>query len=312
MPHPTKFKLALVAILSSLAPMASAVTLYASGQLLIPGDPGIPFGQPGHDDSRENYVFEIDSQTGVATSISPVTSGLPAGLGAIGGTLYGWSGNTLQVVDPVVGTTAPAGPATTFSATAFDVAAPGVGFGVTNGDDQLFTVDLATGNASAVGSAGLINDALADAGEVDPNAFIISLGSVGDMLYGIDLSTNSLIKIAPTTGSAEVVGALGSVDSVGDGIFSGYSALTGVDEDEDGEFDALFGAINFVNPAGPESSVRLGGIARFDLNDGTWDLVGLNEQVIFFGMASSPIPEPSSLALLGLGGVVLLRRRNSR
>jgi hypothetical protein len=310
-----RFSHLLLASLSTtclLAASASAVPLFASGQLLIPGDPDIPPGQPGHDDSRENYVFEIDSETGVATPISPVTTGLPAGLGATADTLYGWSGfpgGALQVVDPTTGTTTPVGPTTSFGATAFDVTADGVGFGMTNGDDQLFTVDLDTGNATAVGSAGLVNDALAAAGETDPNAFIISLGSVGDALYGIDLSTDSLIEIDPTDGSADVVGTLGSVDLVGNGIFSGYAGLTGVDENQDGEFDALFGVVNFINPVGPDSTVRLGGIARFDLDDASWDLVGLNEQVIFFGLASAPIPEPSSIALLGMGGVALLRRR---
>lgn len=293
------------------SPSASAVSLYASGQLLLPGDPDIPAGQPGHDDSRENYVFEIDSETGIATPISPVTTGLPSGLGATQDALYGWSGGSLKTVDPTTGTTSSAGPATLFNATAFDVSADGVGFGMTNGDDQLFTVDLDTGNAVAVGSAGLVNVALAAAGEVDPDAFIISLGSVGDLLYGIDLSTNSLIEINPRDGIADVVGAIGSVDLVGDGIFGGYSGVTGVDEDSDGLYDALFTTVNFINPAGSEGSIRLGGIARFDLDDASWDLVGLNEQVIFFGLASAPVPEPTSLALLGLVGFVLLRRRSS-
>lgn len=293
---------------------ASAATIFASGQLLIPGDPGLPPGQPGHDDSRENYIFEIDSVTGNATPVSPVTSGLPAALGATAdGTLWGWAGSRLQVVDANAGTTTPSGPVTAFSATGFDVTSAGIGYGITLGDDQLFSVDLTTGVATSVGMAGAVNTALAAAGGVDPDAFIISLGSVGDSLYGIDLDTNSLVEIDSVTGIAAVVGTLGSLDDVGAGIFSGYAGLTGVDEDADGEYDSLFGAVNFINPGGPIGSVRLGGIARFDLADGSWDLVGLNENVIFFGVASAPaaIPEPTSLVLLGLAGIGLLTVRRS-
>ena len=314
--RPILMVVVLVVAAIAFAPVGvSAATLYASGQLLIPGDPAIPPGQPGHDDSRENYVFEIDSTTGDATPVSPVTTGLPGALGAtLNGTLWGWAGNGLQIVDPITGTTTPAGPVTAFSATGFDVTADGVGYGITLGDDQLFSVDLSTGVATSVGAPGAVNVALAAAGAVDPDAFIISMGSVGGSLYGIDLDTDSLVEIDPTSGVASVVGPLGSVDDVGAGIFGGYAGLTGVDEDADREYDSLFGVVNFINPGGPLGSVRLGGIARFDLTDGSWDLVGLNENVIFFGLASAPVPEPSSILLSALGVSVFgsMSRRRKR
>ena len=301
-----------VAALLGCSTPADAATLYASGQLLIPGDPDIPFGEPGHDDSRESYIFEIDAATGDATPVSPVTTGLPGALGAtVDGTLWGWADSGLQIVDPFAGTTTPAGPSTAFPATGFDVTSDGVGYGITLGDDQLFSVDLSTGVATAVGSAGAVNTALEAAGAVDPDAFIISMGSVGDSLYGIDLATDSLVEIDPSTGVASVVGDLGAVDDVGAGIFAGYAGLTGVDEDSDGEYESLFGVVNFINPGGPIGSLRLGGIARFDLADGSWDLVGLNENVIFFGLASAPVPEPTSLALVGIGSLALSWRRRS-
>jgi hypothetical protein len=63
--------------------------------------------------------------------------------------------------------------------------------------------------------------------------------------------------------------------------------------------------VNFIDPDGPAGSLRLGGIARFDLTDGSWDLVGLNEGVIFFGVASPPaiVPEPTAAALILLAVV---------
>lgn len=129
----------------------------------------------------------------------------------------------------------------------------------------------------------------------------------------MDLDTDSLISFDPGTGNASVVGTVGAVTNGALSVYSGFSALTGVDTNNDGAFDALFGNVNFIdednNPNTP--SQRLGGIARYNLGDGTWSLVGTNPGVIFFGFGSSPdpIPEPtSSLALLGFGACGVLLR----
>ncbi|MEO1297550.1 MAG: PEP-CTERM sorting domain-containing protein, partial [Cyanobacteria bacterium J06636_16] len=147
------------------------------------------------------------------------------------------------------------------------------------------------------------------------NPFVISLGSVDNSLYGIDLDTDSLIQFDPETGDAAVVGEVGTVTADNRAIFSGFAALTGVDSDADGQFDALFGNVNFVDddsdPATPAQ--RLGGIARYDLSDGSWDLVGTNPGVIFFGFGASPVevPEPATLGgLLLIGGLLGWRRRS--
>ena len=66
--------------------------------------------------------------------------------------------------------------------------------------------------------------------------------------------------------------------------------------DTDGQFDALFGNVNFIDddndPATPVQ--RLGGIARYDLSNGSWDLVGTNPALFSFGFGASPaaVPEP--------------------
>ncbi len=296
----------------------NAGTIYASGQLLIPGDPGIPPGEPGHDDTRENYVYQIDTLTGTATPMSPVTSGLPAALaGTLDQRLLGFSGGQLTQVDPSTANQSPIGANNGLSATGFEVLPDNRGF-LTPFDggfstQQLFGIDIATGTASPISaSATEIGDAIDNAagnplGTADP--FIISLGAVGTTLYGIDLDTDSLIALDSDTGAASVIGAVGAV---GGGAYSGFAALTGVDEDADGTFDALFGAVNFFDDDGdPDTAVqRLGGVARYDLTDGTWSLVGTNPGVIFFGFGSSPVPEPAAFSLLAIAGLLALRRRD--
>ena len=96
-----------------------------------------------------------------------------------------------------------------------------------------------------------------------------------------------------------------------DGRYGGFAALTGVDENGDGVYDALFGGVNgFDHDDDPETdSIRFGGVVRYDLADGTFSVVGSNPGLIFFGFASSPVPAPGGLALLAASGVVILRRR---
>lgn len=289
-------------------PFVSAATaqpvIYASGQLLVPG-------QPGHDDTRENYIYEIDVATGVATAVSPVTSGLPAALaGTADGRLLGFSSGQLLDVDPLTGTTTAIGSNNGLSATAFDITAGGRGFILPFNTDfetqQLSSIDLSTGEATSLGSSSAIGDAIDLArgtalGTATP--FIISLGSVGDVLYGIDLDTDTLVSIDGQSGSASVVGSVGAVGAANGGGYSGFSALTGVDEDLDGDFDALYGSVNF---SGDE---RLGGLGRFDLATGEWSLVGTNPGVIFFGFGSIPVPAPGPVGALAVTAVLVARRR---
>lgn len=303
-------------LVESTAAQASAATIYASGQLLIENTPGV------HDDVRENRLYRIDTATGHATPLPVWSTSTPAGLAGVrGGTLYGFRGAQLGLVDPQTADSfSPIGAPSGVSATAFDILADGRAYVVTfGGNRQLYVVDLVSGAATAVGPAGQIGAAFdaafgLAAGTAAP--FIISLGSVGDQLYGINLESGrqNLVRIDPTTGTAEVIGAADAVDANDSGRYSGYSALTGVDENADGQFDALFGTVNFWNHDGDPntSDMRLGGIARYDLTDGTWSLVGTNPGVIFFGLGSSPVPEPGTFALAAMAAGCLVFRLRKR
>lgn len=168
-----------------------------------------------------------------------------------------------------------------------------------------------------LGSSKAVGDAIDNArgtqlGTAIP--LVISLGSVDNSLYGIDLDTESLIQFDPETGDAAVGGEVGAVTADDRTVFSGFAVLTGVDSDADGRFDALFGNVNFIDddsdPAAPVQ--RLGGIARYDLRTGSWRLVGTNPGVIFFGFGASPadVPEPATLGgLLLISGLLGWRRR---
>ncbi len=292
---------------------APAQVLYATGA---------NNGDPTH--STGNYIYAIDPWTGKATPVSPViNTSPPAGLaGARDGRLLGFRNGQLVQVDPSSGTWINLGAPSGVTATGFDILADGRGFltpfNAGNQTQQLHQIDLESGAVSPIGTENAIGAAIeAAAGWAAGTArpFIISLGSVRNRLYGVDLSTDSLIALNPDTGDARVIGAIGAVDLNEGGRFSGYSALTGVDLNNDGSFDALYGTVNFYDPdgRGPQPSQRFGGIARYNLRTGTWSLVGNNPGLIFFGLGSSPsaVPEPGVTALLlgiGVFGVKALRR----
>ncbi|MEL6246371.1 MAG: PEP-CTERM sorting domain-containing protein [Cyanobacteria bacterium J06648_16] len=286
-----------------------AAVFYATGQRLTQAVPGV------HDDIRENFLFEVDSTTGIATPVSPETSGLPS---ALAGTSdqrllgYQFSGQLVEV-DKTSAVQSPIGDPNGVNATSFDVLEDDRGFVIpfdeTFSTQQLHQVDLLTGAATPVGSPSAVGDAVdqsrgTELGTAAP--FIISLGSADGLLYGIDLDTDSLIQLMPQTGKAAVVGDVGAVTAEDRSVFSGFAALTGVDTDADGQFDALFGNVNFIDDdENPDTPVeRLGGIARYDLNDGSWELVGTNPGVIFFGFGASPaaVPEPGIVFALLLSG----------
>lgn len=315
---------AAVATIALTSSAAHAGTVYATGQLFIPAD-------PTHDDLRENRYYALDTITGRATPVSPVLSGgSPAGLGATpDGQLFGTGGNgQLVSVDPFTGVQTPLS-APTDASTGFDILGDGRAYKIVpsgpSASVQPFQVNLLTGAQTSVGSASAISGAFNAAfGASTTNPQIISLGSLGNTLYGINLQSGrtNLFSFNVDTGVAQVIGAQNAIGGFAGGRYSGFSALTGVDENNDGSFDTLFGNINF-DAQSPNPQNRIGALARFDLQTGTFNVVGQNPGLIFFGMASVPgnravvgsaVPEPGTLALLGLlalPGVTGLARRAS-
>ena len=301
-----------VLALGSIPTPSSAQTIYATGQLLTASG------------TRENRLYSIDPLTGVAVSDSPNLSIVPAGLaGTPDGRLLGFSSGQLGTLAPGSGTFTPIGTSSTINSTGFDITADGRGFLVgLSGVPQLYGVNVATGATSAVGTPGALGSGIDSAfgltaGTSQP--FIIGLGSVGSTLYGIDLETGltNLVAIDPATGVARPIGTRNALGDFGGGRYSGFSSLTGVDTTGDGQFDALYGGVNF-DSLSPNPQNRIGGVGRFDLTTGTFSLVGTNPGLIFFGMGSSPAPVPEAstvttfgLLCLGLAGLAGRRTRRS-
>lgn len=264
----------------------------------------------------QNQFYSVNVTTGVATLISPSSSSIVAGLAALpSGQFVGLLSNNLVAVNPTANTTSTVGPlGGGLSASGFDVLADGRAFTVptTASAIQLHSVNLSTGLATPVGPANAIRDAVVAAGGPSSNPFVISLGSVGQTLYGIDTNSGSLIALNPNTGAAGVAGgAAGSVTAgtLANGTarsrYSGFAALTGVDRNSDGQYDALIGGVNFFdddnNSATP--TVRFGGVAEFSPATGSWELLVSNPSLIYFGMASAvaPVPEPAGVLLAAAG-----------
>lgn len=297
------------------APSEGAI-IYAAGRNL--SDSSYPTG---------SYYYEIDTDTGLATRISPLLAANgPNGLAAVGSQIVGFSNGTHGVVNPVTGTFTPVGTSNGLGINGYEVL-NGSGYGVPNSgaDRRLFQIDINTSAATAIGVGNPIGAAMDTfygntAGTNSPT--IISLGSVGGTLYGVNTEANkmNLVAINPSTGEATIIGAPNAVATSGTpgARYNGFAALTGVDEDGDNVYDSLYGGINFYDPdgtTGPAPDQNFGGVIRFDLNNGTWSLVGNNPGVIFFSFASptAAVPEPGTVAMavmgLALAGGVALRRR---
>lgn len=274
-------------------------------------------------ESPQRRFSQIDIQTGVITSVSPLGPTSYAGLGAapdgrfFGLTFSSTTTSKLYSLDVTTNMSTLIGdmvgnPGISFQS--LDVMSDGRAYAVSTATvtlfPQLFSVNLQTASITAVNEQQTISDAIIAAGGDGFFANVGALGSVGNRLYAVDLRTSSLVELDPDSGAASVVGgAAGSLLSgeLTSGIsrsrYSAFTALTGVDLNRDGEFDALFmgvGRFDDDNNAAT-ASVNLGGVAKVDITTGRWELVGTNPGYLYASFGSAPVPEPASCALAGFG-----------
>lgn len=290
---------------------AGAATIYASGRNTVATN--YPVG---------NYYYSIDTNTGIATPISPALStAAPTGLGAVGSQLVGFKDGTHGTVNPFTGTFTPVGTNNGLTLSGYEVF-NGYGYGVPSSgtERRLQQIDITTSMTVAIGTGNSIGSTMDVfygnlAGTNSPS--ILSLGSVGNTLYGVNSGTgkNNLFALDTITGGATILGTPNAVATSGNpgATYSGFAALTGVDENGDGIYDSLYGNVNFYNPdgSGPAAEQNYGGVVKYDLANGTWNLVGSNSGILFFGFGS-PVPEPGTTALAALGFAMAMRRRRSK
>lgn len=230
-------------------------------------------------------LYEIDMSTGTKTSIGTVSSN-----------------------------------ASTTAGLAYD-AASGTMYLSSTGNDSLFTLDLATGAATLVGAYG--------------DSTIVMHGLEWDSstgtLYGVSGSTNqNTYRINTTTGVATAFGSTGlsSFNNLGYNSATDTMYMTNSGTDSFYSFNRTTGSPTLIgalggptNPNGLAYNSDNGlmylvdnstdSLYTVNLGTGAATLIGSTGSGNLLGLAYVPVPEPASMAVLGLGAAALLRRKRN-
>ena len=185
--------------------------------------------------------------------------------------------------------------------------------------NTLIKIDPLTGAATAVAS-------FDSKDKIVSMAFDITTGKLyGTSAQGFGAAGDQLYEIDPNTAVTTLIGTLG-VNNVYALAFNNAGTLYGVGEDRQALFQisTATGAANLVAPVAlahvydiatrPEDNVTFAvdsgtsALYTLDLSTGATALVGAYAASNVVGLAFSPVPEPATLALLALGGLVALRR----